>query len=329
MINTYIITGFLGAGKTTFLNHFLKYHSAENNLVIENEFGKVNIDAKLITEKIYQIIELTSGCICCSLDNELIEVLAKIIHSENKPCNVFIETTGIADAGNIIGMIKSPEIEKHFCLKHTICIVDAENIEDRLAETFEAGKQLSVSDIVVINKLNNVAEHYGKKVKGVVKEINPLATIFKSYDGTIDLSEFARAPNCDDFVVPKATIDITKKTEHKINTVLFETKELLDFEKLVYALHVNFTLYPHQLFRLKGFVRTNRDNNTYLVQSTGKFLSFVPMKLEDSMIKDSSILVFIGLQLKTETITRILRPSIINHKVIRKVNLVNHDTTNL
>jgi len=150
MINLYIITGFLGAGKTTFLNHYLKHHATSKNLVIENEFGKVNIDSRLITEKIDEVVELTNGCICCSLDNELVEVLAKIIKNNDKPDNVFIETTGIADTGNIIGIIKSPEVKKYFDFKSSICIVDAENIEDRLLETFETAKQITVSDIIIV-----------------------------------------------------------------------------------------------------------------------------------------------------------------------------------
>jgi G3E family GTPase len=308
MINIYIITGFLGSGKTTFLNHFLKHHSNSKNLVIENEFGRVNIDTRLITEKIDEVVELTNGCMCCSIDNELIEVLAHIIKKENKPNNVFIETTGIADTGNIIGMIKSPEIKKHFNYKASICIVDAENIEDRLSETFETAKQITVSDILIVNKLNSVATHYFSNIQLILKQINPFGKILKSLDGSVDFNDLEILINNNEFKIPLTIGDTSLKTSHKINTVYFETNDSFNLGELTYALHVNFMLYPHQLFRLKGFVNTSPNNIRYLVQSTGKHMVFTPVTNEGNNIK--SELVFIGLQLKTETIKRILRPAI-------------------
>ena len=311
MINIYVITGFLGSGKTTFLNNLLKHHSSSKNLVIENEFGKVNIDAKLITEKIDEVVELTNGCMCCSLDNELIEVLAHIIKKENKPHNVFIETAGIADTGNIIGMIKSPEIKKHFNFKASICIVDAENIEDRLSETFETAKQITVSDILIVNKLNSVATHYFSNIELMLKQINPFGKILESFDGSVDFNDLEVLINNNEFKIPLTIGDTSLKTTHKINTVYFETNDSFILGELTYALHVNFMLYPHQLFRLKGFVNTSPNNVRYLVQSTGKHMVFTPVANERNNVK--SELVFIGLQLKTETIKRILRPTIKNH----------------
>ena len=172
MINTFIITGFLGAGKTTFLNFLLKQHASQSNIVIENEFGKANIDSLLIDEKIDQIVELTSGCICCSLNNELVDSLAKLNKLAKKPDNLFIETTGIADAGNIISILKSPLFEEKFKLINVICIVDAETIEDRLVDTLEAGKQIAVSNLILINKTNLVNKDYLKKLKEKVFHVN-------------------------------------------------------------------------------------------------------------------------------------------------------------
>lgn len=322
MINIYIITGFLGSGKTTFLNHYLKHHSNSKNLVIENEFGKANIDSQLITEKIDEVYELTNGCICCSLDNELIEVLAKIVNGDKKPDNVFIETTGIADTGNIIGIVKSPEIKKYFNFKSSICMIDAENFEDRLSETFETAKQITVSDVVIINKLNSVSNDYFFNLEKLVKEINPFTTIFKSYDGSVDFTEFEEFLNTNTFKIPADIKSTSLKTAHKINTVYFDTEEIFDLGELTYALNVNFLLYPHQLFRLKGFVNTNQNNTRYLIQSTGKHMIFTPV--ENNLNNTKSELVFIGLQLKTDTIKRILRPALIN-----STKLINHDTTNL
>ena len=289
------------------MNHFLKYRPG-SSIVIENEFGKVNIDAALITEKIDDVVELTNGCMCCSLDNELIEVLARIMKKENKPDHVFIETTGIADTGNIIGMIKSPEIKKYFNFKASICIVDAENVEDRLSETPETAKQIAVSDVLVVNKLSSVAPHYFPHIESVLKQINPFGKILGSFDGSLDFDELDMMLANHEFQMPSGAATTASHAAHKINTVYFETYDSFNFGELKYALHVNFMLYPHQLFRLKGFVNISPDRIRYLVQSTGKHMVFTPVANTGNTAR--SELVFIGLQLKSETITRILRPAI-------------------
>lgn len=309
MTKIYIITGFLGAGKTTFLNHFLKHHSASKNLVIENEFGKANIDTRLITEKIDEIVELTNGCICCSLDNELIDVLAKVIKKDNKPNHIFIETTGIADTGNIISLLKSEDLKPYFDYKGSICLIDAENIIDRLKETFETGRQIAVSDVIIINKLNNITITNLEKIKEQIKDINPFANQFDSFDGSIKFTLMENYLNDNEFKIPSHLKTTRQQNAHKINSVYFETHNSFDFGELTYALHVNFLLYPHQLFRLKGFVNTNINKQRYLIQSTGKHISITPVENKERNMK--SELIFIGLQLKTETIQRILRPAIV------------------
>lgn len=309
MINTYIITGFLGAGKTTFLNFLLKQHQSQANIVIENEFGKVNIDSLLITEKIDQVVELTSGCICCSLNNELVESLAKINKLPSKPNNLFIETTGIADAGNIISILKSPIFIDNFNLKHVFCIVDSESIEDRLVDTLEAGKQIAVSNIVVINKTGLVGKDYVKKLIPLIKNVNPFANVFESEDGTIDYKHIETTNLYSDHQLPELiSIPIA---EHKINTVMFKTTEKFDLKKLDYALTVNFMLYPHQLFRIKGFVVTNNDDEIYCIQSAGTNITYSSASKNQYLNNNESVLIFIGRGLKTETINRILKATLL------------------
>ncbi|MGX7835546.1 CobW family GTP-binding protein, partial [Campylobacter fetus subsp. venerealis] len=124
-IKVYLLTGFLGAGKTTVLNRFLEAKKDENNIVIENEFGKVSIDSHLVETSYDSLFELNNGCICCTLDDELAEVLASIIRSDNKPDNVFIEASGVADPGGIAALFTQKEVAVFFDLQQIICVVDA------------------------------------------------------------------------------------------------------------------------------------------------------------------------------------------------------------
>jgi len=129
-IPVHIITGFLGAGKTTFLNHFLKIQENEKIVVIENEIGKINIDGASLVSSLSHIVELTAGCICCSLNDELFDVLEELYVKKDDIDRILIETTGIADPGAIAAtFLNHPAVIKDFELINVIAIVDAHFIE--------------------------------------------------------------------------------------------------------------------------------------------------------------------------------------------------------
>jgi G3E family GTPase len=304
-IKVYILTGFLGAGKTTLLNSLLSQFTGYRNVVIENEFGKVNIDAGLIDEKIDQLYELTSGCICCSLDNDLMEVLGGILRLEQRPDYLFIETTGIADVGNIIGMFHIPDVKNHYTLLSTICVADAENVFERLQQVPETGKQISCADVIIINKIKHLSIPELVYLSQQLEQMNPLAFITTSENGEVSLPslQFPEKPLSP--AVPFTPV----KSPHKVNTVLFQTPEAFDLNMLVFVLDFHCNAYPDQLYRIKGYIQVKNSPERMLVQSTGKYLSILPAGAWGET-KPSSTLVFIGKELKTTTIERILAPAL-------------------
>ena len=98
----HIITGFLGAGKTTFLNHFIKERLPDRIFVIENECGATNVDGALVMDGVEEIVELTAGCLCCSLADGLLDILQEAYKQRESYDRMVIETTGIADPSSII-----------------------------------------------------------------------------------------------------------------------------------------------------------------------------------------------------------------------------------
>ncbi|TWF39782.1 G3E family GTPase [Chitinophaga polysaccharea] len=303
-IKVYIITGFLGAGKTTILNSLLQQFTGSRNIVIENEVGKVNIDAGLIDAKIDQLYELTGGCICCSLDNDLLEVLGNILGQEQRPDHVFIETTGIADAGNIIGMFHLPDVQRHYKLESTVCVVDAENIFERLQQAPETGKQVAAADVIIINKIQQLPVPQLVYLSQQLEQMNPLAFITTSETGTVSRKDlqFREKP----FPGKEAVAPV--KQPHKINTVLFESPIAFDLNMFVFVLDFYCNAYPDQLYRIKGYIRAYNSKEKMLVQSTGRYLHIVPAgEWEDA--NPSSTLVFIGRALKSATIQRMLAPA--------------------
>lgn len=306
-ISVYIITGFLGSGKTTVLNDLLNQFSTEKNVVIENEFGKINIDATLVNGTFESVYELTNGCICCSINNQLLETLTRIHTLENQPDNLFIETTGIADAGEIAATFTSLYVAEAFDLKKILTVVDAENILFYKDSNVEVQKQIVAGDCIVINKSSLVSIEIIVDIKDFIKSINPDASIILSKNGSFDRMNLA-IENTHKILTP--TTIYKSENVHKIKTILYETDGLFDINMLKYELFKNLYLYYHQIFRIKGYV-LNTDNQVFLVQSVGKSSTVLPV---ENMKIEKSQLVFIGKELELKTIERLLKSAIVKNK---------------
>jgi len=308
-INVYLITGFLGAGKTTLLNHLLKSLEGTRNVVIENEFGKASIDGNLIAKQYSQLYELNNGCICCSLDEELYDVLNMLAFNEQRPDNLFIETTGVADAGTVAEIFKREDVGKVFKLKKVICVTDAETVEDYITETEETIRQIVISDLIIVNKTGFVSPDYVTKLESLMASLNPFAEITLSVDGKISLDalEGERVQKTEN--IAEINPNFTHTNVHKIKTVTYKTENVFYRDYLMHTLNVSMMLHYKQIYRIKGFVKFEGSNDKILVQSTGKRLTFEnygTWEDEDSI----SELVFIGVGLETAAILRILRPAI-------------------
>ena len=308
-INVYLITGFLGAGKTTLLNHLLKSLDGTRNVVIENEFGKASIDGNLIAKQYSQLYELNNGCICCSLDEELYDVLNVLAFNEQRPDNLFIETTGIADAGTVAEIFKREDVGKVFKLKKVICVADAETVEDYITETEETIRQIVISDLIVINKTNFVSPEYVIKLNNLMASLNPFAEIILSADGKISLDALEGERQQKTENIAEINPDFTHTNVHKIKTVTYKTENVYYKDYLMHALNVSLMIHYKQIYRIKGFVRFEGSNEKVLVQSTGKRLTFENYGTweDDDPVSE---LVFIGVGLEMAAIQRILRPAI-------------------
>jgi G3E family GTPase len=171
-----IITGFLGAGKTTLLNHVLDQHKGQRIAIIENEFGDLNIDKSLIDENNDGIYELSNGCICCSLNSELLTVLSKLIDRPEPPEYLIIETTGLADPTSIVlSFITDVMVQSAFELDAVITLVDASLIAKQLLEHPEVNKQLALADVIILNKADTVSQESMEQLQQTIEAHNPQA----------------------------------------------------------------------------------------------------------------------------------------------------------
>ncbi|WP_396191224.1 CobW family GTP-binding protein [Flavobacterium sp.] len=302
-IESYIITGFLGAGKTTILNSLLRQTNNNKNIVIENEFGKINIDATLISGLVEGLFELTNGCICCSINNQLLETLQKIDELKDRPSNLFIETTGIADAGEVGAVFSSFFVDKAFSLNKVICVVDADNFESYVDSNIEIQKQIVAADIVVLNKLNSIDTFKIENLNSIIKTINSFATIAESYNGDLDINVLKGSVKTKEILeIPLSKIEV----KHKIKTLLFETESRFNIQQLKYELFKSLFLFYHQIYRMKGYV-LDENGQVHLVQTVGKNSTIEPV---NDISVEKSQLVVIGKEIELNAIERILKPAI-------------------
>ncbi len=288
-----ILVGFLGAGKTTLLNHIIASNPDENIVVIENEFGEIGIDKGLVVGVDNKVFELNNGCICCNLNDDLLDLLSQIVEKNVAMSHLIIETTGMADPGSVIlNFLHNESIQSQFKLNAVIALVDAQFVEQQLENQIEAVKQISLADIILINKIDNVEPYQIDVVKNIVTRLNAQAQIFETNFGKLkdvdllNLNTFDAdivnetlnkkvVPNSR-FVVsktslgekPQASMLLPKTVKHSnVTSFSFIIPEPLDFMKFEMWVNLIFNLYPNQIYRMKGVLNFQHFEQKVIFQS--------------------------------------------------------------
>ena len=185
-----ILTGFLGAGKSTLLNRILKDPAMKDAAVIINEFGDVGIDHLLVESSGDAIIELSDGCLCCTVRGELVDTLANLMDAiqtgrVKKVNRVVIETTGLADPAPVMQAIMgNPIIAENFDLDGVVTIVDAVNGLQTLDNHEEAVKQAAVADRLILSKQTMASPDVLERLRARLHALNPRATLMDADDAT-------------------------------------------------------------------------------------------------------------------------------------------------
>ena len=305
-IDVCILSGYLGAGKTTLLNHMLGALPDRNAVVIENELGDLPLDGSLIERKQSQVIELTHGCICCTLDHDMKETLAEIIRMrrEKEIDLLLIEATGTADPGNIAALFMQPQLQQHFDLLSCICIVDAETIRERLNQVEEAVKQIAFATDIILNKISDQNPDQIQQLYRMMQSINPFAEITESGDGSADTDQLMR-PKVRNNQQAEIAWEHDHGHSHSVNVIPYTNDEPCELSELIYQIQSLLLLYSHQIYRIKGVVHAH-DGKMYLIQSAGKHVTHTKLP-EWYFEARTSRLVFIGKDLQQKTINRVLR----------------------
>ena len=182
-----ILTGFLGAGKTTLLNHILTNQQGVKTAVLVNEFGEIGIDNDLIIATGEDMVELSNGCICCSINGELLEAVYRILDRPDPVDYLVVETTGLADPLPVAMTFLGSDLRDATRLDSIITLIDAENFSDEILEGEVARAQVVYGDILLLNKCDLVEEEHLADVEKRLREIKADARILRSVKGDVSL----------------------------------------------------------------------------------------------------------------------------------------------
>ena len=182
-----LLTGFLGAGKTTLLNHILTNQDGLKTAVLVNEFGEIGIDNELVVATGDQMVELSNGCICCSINGELLEAVYRILERPDKVDYLVVETTGLADPLPVAMTFLGSDLRDLTRLDSIITLVDAENFGDEVLQGEVARSQVVYGDMILLNKCDLVDAERLAELEARLLQIKPEARILRSVMGQVPL----------------------------------------------------------------------------------------------------------------------------------------------
>ena len=283
-----VLTGFLGAGKTTLLNHLLTGDHGMRFAIIENEFGEVGIDEKIINTQIKEkiddeIIEVMNGCLCCTVRSDLVTTLKKLAGKVSKFDGVIIETTGLADPAPVAqSFFIDEDLQKLYSLDCITAVTDAKYLVTRLDDEKpegvenEAVEQLAFADRVLLNKCDLVPDDAElAKIEERIRTINPQVPIQRCTNSEVDWKSVLQVGAFDinrvlDFE-PEFLTDLDAEHEHDptVSSVSVKFEGELNVRGLNKWISELIDTKGADLFRYKGVLAIAGADTKFIFQGVG------------------------------------------------------------
>jgi len=311
-----ILTGFLGAGKTSVLNHILHAEHGMRIAVLVNDFGALNIDAELIVGVEGESIKLSNGCICCTIRDDLMVETLNLLTQSQPPEYIIIETSGVSDPVAVAMTFREMEFIKAIELDSILTVIDAEQFED-VANDYQglAIDQIGAADIIILNKVDLVDSAYIEHLKtNVIRRIAKQARIIEANFGKVPLElvigvgqydpqKLADKPRKDIHVHEQQddgshTHDHAHHHDDHDHTLVFDSwswqgTQPLSFDRLSHALKN----LPRSIYRAKGIIQLAETPHKRLIaQVAGKRITMYGADEGWGQQTPKSNLVFIGEQ---------------------------------
>ena len=322
-----IITGFLGSGKTTLLNHILQNQQDLKVAVLVNEFGDINIDSQLLVSVDENMMELSNGCICCTINDGLVDAVYSVLEKGDRIDYMIVETTGVADPLPIALTFLGTELQHLTRLDSILTVVDSEAFTSSHFESDAAYAQIMYGDIIILNKTDLVNDEKLQELETYINKTKTKARILRSQMGIVPL------PLILDVEIDQSAIAATQKGKHDDHhaheehthedhiheehihdancqhdhnhhsdhlendgfiSISFQSDRAFDLDKFQNFLDKKL---PIDVFRAKGILRFASIDNRYVFQLSGKRYE---LKTDDRGKSVNNQLVIIGRNLDRE-----------------------------
>ncbi len=296
-----LLTGFLGAGKTTLINYFLTHHADQSVAILENEFGAVNIDGALLRggENV-SVVELSNGCVCCSVRGEFTEALTELLDKRQRGelCfdRLIVETTGLADPAPVIQtFFVEPALREALRLDAVVTLVDCQHILRQLDEHPVAAAQVGFADRILLSKTDACEPEIRDQVLERLTAINNKAAVFQITQGAcpaslwLDLNAFelsdsndisrgfhiVRADRLDspDFSPFRRSARAERSWDDAIQAHVLEGGEL-DLKRIGAFMESCVERYGNDMLRYKGVLAIAGNPQRLIVQGVHKVVGF-------------------------------------------------------
>ena len=312
-----IISGFLGSGKTTLLNHILKNQVGIKTAVLVNEFGEIGIDNELIIKTAEDMIELNNGCICCTINGELLNTVSKILDRPEKIDYLIVETTGLADPLPVAMTFAGGDLREKVRLDSIITIIDADNFDFDLENSSVAYSQILYGDILLLNKCDLVTDTHLKKIEQYINGIKKEPRILRSINSEVGLQTIMSVGlfETDTFQFKEKMISNQDSHDHSshshdhsshshdlinniegFTSISFETNEPFSLRKFQNFLDNQIS---QNVFRAKGILWFMESERKHIFHLSGKRFSLDDCEWEN---EKSNKIVLIGKDLDHQTI---------------------------
>jgi G3E family GTPase len=304
-----VVTGFLGSGKTTLINHILQGQHGKKIAVIVNEFGEIGIDGQLmISEQDEQLVEFNNGCLCCTVRGDLVRTLEDLAQRADLDA-VLVETTGLADPAPVAStFIVADEIKSKFSLDAFVTVVDARNLHQNLQDSHEAQEQISFADIILINKTDLVLIEETIRAEQQIRSLNPIAKIYHSEFGVVDLP-LILGTNAFDLeakleVDPSFLEDLEHEHDAQIGSFALTSAKPMDMNKFMLWMNALAQEKGEDLYRTKGLFYARGFPERVLFQSVRMLTSMRRDRLWRPAEEKITQLVVIGRNLDRDEFTK-------------------------
>jgi G3E family GTPase len=308
-----IITGFLGSGKTTLLNHILQNQQDLKVAVLVNEFGDINIDSQLLVSVDQDMVELSNGCICCTINDGLVDAVYSVLEKSDRIDYLVVETTGVANPLPIALTFLGTELQHLTRLDSILTVIDAESFTPEHYNSEAAFSQIMYGDILILNKTDLAPEAKVAELEAYLSKQKSGARMLRSQHGIVPLPLILDVNLADADLVnsEQESHDHHDHDHHDRDhhdhhhshhlendgfvSVSFQSDRPFDLDKFQHFLDKQL---PVDVFRAKGILWFAGIENRYIFQLSGKRYE---LKTEEEMKPLTNQLVLIGRNLdKTE-----------------------------